>query len=299
MEVVQWEQTKSLLTMAKGKTGLSVRDSSLVISDLCELRCWVMGFWIGTSILTLKVTPLTLKTMHWLLHNESSKEMMLFFFTAYLNMFHHSSYYSSRSFQQIKKVKSSQSLRLNISWTACIHLLFPSSPTLFWCRWNERTGFNVHQAPWSQPNRPEENHWLYLHSQVVTQHGESAGHTGGSKLLTDPSCTGLLQSFSHIWGKESTQTAHYSLLYSFPLICRDRFLDALWLWLVMQTSQWSEVQNLFSTLWLPVRLVTRWTVKHNRCKHVRRVYIQIEASSWVLVRITEHEQRQWKIMCLL
>lgn len=61
----------------------------------------------------------------------------------------------------------------------------------------------MHQASRSQPNRPEENHRLHLHSQVVTEHGESAGHAGGSQFSTNPSCAGLLQGFPYIWGKQA------------------------------------------------------------------------------------------------
>lgn len=69
-------------------------------------------------------------------------------------------------------------------------------------RWNEGTGFDVYQASWCQPNRPEEDHRLHLHGQAVSQHGEPAGHTGGSQLPPDPPGARLLQGLSHIWGKE-------------------------------------------------------------------------------------------------
>lgn len=174
-----------------------------------------MGFWLGTSILSFKVTPLTMKTMHWLSHNESSKEMMNFF----SSLFEYVPSFQPLLFEifltnQKSKIKSVSKIKYQLN--RMHSSTFASSPTLFWCRWNERTGFNVHQAPWSQQNRPEENHWLYLHSQVVTQHGESAGHTRGSKLLTDPSCTGLLQSFSHIWGKDAAEL-HITVYYTVSL----------------------------------------------------------------------------------
>lgn len=71
------------------------------------------------------------------------------------------------------------------------------------CRWNERTGFDVHQTSRGQPNRPEENHRLHLHRQVVSEHGESSGHTGSGQLFTNPPGAGFLQGVSHIWGKQA------------------------------------------------------------------------------------------------
>lgn len=71
------------------------------------------------------------------------------------------------------------------------------------CRWNERTGFNVYQTSRGQPNRPEENHRLYLHRQVVTEHGESTRHTWSSQLFTNSPGAGFLQGVSYIWGKQA------------------------------------------------------------------------------------------------
>lgn len=72
----------------------------------------------------------------------------------------------------------------------------------------------MHQASRSKPNRPEEDHRLYLHCKIVAQHGEPARHTRGSQLLTNPSSAGLLQGFSHIWGKRADKQMHFTVLFT-------------------------------------------------------------------------------------